>query len=115
MPVIPDADVLVGGFGRYLAMADDAACYTRVLSCQDWDGDVYGTTVKCTDDWRGTAALVILGWEHAVDVLYAVVDPDRNAAWRIARSQPNYSGLTNEFYQDDEGWMVVVFRSLGTA
>jgi len=109
-----DIDMMSGECGRYLAMAEhDNVVAVRVLSCEDPAGDVYGETKSCTADWRGTAALVILAWEHAVDVLYAVADPDRDVAWHVARSQPLYSGLTNEFYHDGTGWCVVVFKALG--
>ncbi len=109
--VITRAEVLAGCYGRYLACYDDSV-RVRVASYDDPDSDVFSDTPLATSDWRVTAALVILAWEASIDVVYAVQDQDRDVAWAVAKSTVGYTGLAMDFYQDGDGWIVVVLQPL---
>lgn len=111
--LIPTAEVLSGCYGKYLACYDSHV-RVRVVSDERTDCDVFGECRSAGREWLLTAALVILSWEAAVDVVYAVADVDRDIAWRVAKSTVGWTGIAHDFWQDGDGWMVVVVRPVAS-
>lgn len=111
--LIPDADMFDGNYGRYLSYQDNSGVVsTRVLACEDTYGDVHGDTVAISGDWRLTAILQILAWESSVDPVFSAYGLDRHKLWQVVRDNKRYTGITNEYYHDEYGWVVVVFKPL---
>lgn len=108
-----DVELLKGGFGHYMALYDGRV-HVRVVSTEDWQGEVYGDISDGIGSWKATAALVLMAWENAVDVVYGVSDLDRDVAWKVARSMAGYTAITNEYFCNGE-WTVIVMRSLAQA
>jgi hypothetical protein len=111
--LIPTAEVLSGCYGRYLCCYDTNV-RVRVVSDEDTASDVFGECRPAGREWLLTAALVVLAWEAAVDVVYAIQDVERDVAWRVAKTTTGYTGMAHDFYEDGEGWMVVVMKPLAS-